>query len=100
MNEEWDYNRPLHAAQRRIAEQRGHIYSQIQGETLVLDEEELEWVMAAIYKLLRIKNHTRSRAKAMDDLVDAANYVGLLYNRWHTAGIAAKTSEEILKEKP
>lgn len=55
-----------------------------------VSDYEREWVMAADYKVLRVLNHTKSREKAMDDLVDAYNYCALVYDWWAREGLLAK----------
>ena len=91
-----DYNQELHREQEKIRLQREKVYSRAAGATFVLDEEESEWVQAALYKLLRFKNHTRSKAKGMDDLIDAANYVGLIFHKLWMEGNRPATSEELI----
>ena len=95
-----DYNAELRQEQDRVRLLRERAYSRAPGETLVLGEEETEWIYAAIYKLLRVKNHTRAKAKAMDDLVDAANYIGLLFHRWWLEGARPAEATELPPKEP
>ena len=93
--EEWDYTSELHAAQQEVARQRSKVYDRTLQDVIHWDDAEREWLDGARYKLTRVQIHTRSRAKAMDDLVDAANYIALLYERLHKQGFRPATSEQL-----
>lgn len=92
---EANYLAELHAEQNRIRLTRERVYTRTEPR-FVLNEEEREWLAAVEYKILRIKNHTRVKAKAMDDLIDAANYIGLLFHLWWAEGHRPTTSEELV----
>ena len=58
-----------------------------------LDANLVEWLNAALYKLLRIRHHTRSRAKAADDLIDAGAYAALAYTYLRKHGFGPRAYE-------
>ncbi len=71
------YHDSIQNKAREIEGDRGKIYGH--ANTIVWTEPQLTYLYGAIYKLLRAKNKTKSKDKAKDDLVDAYNYIALLY---------------------
>jgi len=80
-DEEWDYTRALHDAQRIIAKERSKTYSRNPADIIQWSEQELEWILGAQYKIMRVRLHTRTKEKALDDVCDAANYLALLFDK-------------------
>jgi hypothetical protein len=74
------YHDAIIAKAKEIEAQRAQIYDKTRKETIVWTEHQLEYLYAAIYKLLRVKNQTKSKEKALDDILDAYNYCALLYD--------------------
>jgi len=78
------YHAKIQEVARGIETERAKIYANRGGTTLrrptiTWTELQQEFLYAAIYKLLRVKNDTCDKTKALDDLLDAYNYVALLY---------------------
>lgn len=51
------------------------------SETIKWSEREMTYILAIIYKALRVKNETMSRDKAKDDVIDMYNFCALLYEQ-------------------
>lgn len=71
------YHDAIQSKARKIEADRGKTYGH--DHTIVWSEAQLTYIYGALYKLLRVKNKTKSKEKAMDDVLDAYNYCALLY---------------------
>lgn len=57
---------------------RRQFYSKVSSELLVFTRIQFLYLQAAEYKLARVELQTKDRQKAIDDLIDAYNYIALL----------------------
>ena len=73
------YHDKIQEKARVIEAERAKVYTK--SKPIVWDETELCYLYGAIYKLLRVKNQTKSKEKALDDILDAYNYAALLYDK-------------------
>lgn len=71
------YHDSIQAKAREIELDRGKTYGH--SGTLIYTEAQLTYLYGAIYKLLRVKNKTKTKEKALDDALDAYNYIALFY---------------------
>lgn len=71
------YHDAIQAKAREIEADRSKTYGH--NNTVVWTEPQLTYIYGALYKLLRVKNKTKSKEKALDDILDAYNYCALLY---------------------
>ena len=71
------YHDDLQGHARAVEASRALHYDNRRETRLTL--RETEYLMGAIYKLLRVLNDTTSTEKAKDDVLDAYNYCGLLH---------------------
>lgn len=71
------YHDSIQAKARETEADRGRSYGHTR--TIVFTEAQLTYLYGALYKLLRVKNKTKSVEKALDDVLDAYNYCALLY---------------------
>lgn len=72
------YHDRIQIIARKIEKERAKSYTRTVGK-IEWSESQMLYLHAIIYKLLRIKNQTRSKEKALDDILDAYNYCALLY---------------------
>lgn len=76
-----DYHAGIQRDAQKIIVSRKKRYVHGGNQPIVWDERESCYIYGAIYKLLRVKNEMHDMNKAKDDIVDAYNYLGLLYER-------------------
>jgi hypothetical protein len=79
MTDKMNYHGPIQRDAQAIINSRKGVYVRAEGQQLVFTERESCYLYGAIYKLLRVKNEMANLEKAKDDVVDAYNYLALLY---------------------
>lgn len=74
------YHDEIQEAARRIEEERGRKYNDKDpAKRIVWTRAQLAFLQAAQYKLARVELFTKEMDKVYDDLIDAYNFVALLY---------------------
>ena len=74
-----NYHIPIQKYAQEIINSRKGIYVRANGQQLVFNERQTCYLYGALYKLMRVKNEMANMDKAKDDLVDAYNYIALLF---------------------
>lgn len=70
-------------------------YSRVAGQgTVAFSEAEQQFLLAAQYKIMRIRLHSYDSAKILDDIIDAYNFCAMFYNNFHTRMVAIGAIEE------
>lgn len=98
-NSQKSYHDQIQKLARGIENLRGKDY-QSKG-TIVFNENELQFLSGAIYKLLRLKNRCTNIHKGRDDVIDAYNFLALLFeefSRRFSCQEATKQSGPLSKE--
>ncbi len=73
------YHDLINGIAREVESQRAQAYSEKSNELITFTELELEYLKGAEYKLSRVHLATKSPMKALDDALDAYNYVALFF---------------------
>lgn len=74
-----NYHEGIQAVAQKIIADRKGIYVRLGTQAIQYTERELCYILGAQYKILRVKNEMADVNKALDDVVDAYNYLALLY---------------------
>ncbi len=72
------YHDKIQELAKAIEIDRRQFYSKVSSELLIFTRMQFLYLQAAEYKLVRVELQTKDKQKAIDDLIDAYNYVALL----------------------
>jgi len=72
------YHDKIQEVARAIEVDRRQFYSKSASDLLVFSRMQFMYLQAAEYKLARVELQTKDMQKAIDDLIDAYNYIALL----------------------
>lgn len=73
------YHNEIQKVARTIEKERAKVYSKVSSERFHYSEIQEMYSKGAEYKILRARLQTRSKEKVLDDILDAYNYLALLY---------------------